>query len=130
MLWEYCKFCLSPLSLFFWAYFIHQLYFIVGTRDQGIVSPDLMFVLALFLSVSTAWYSNLLIQNQLFLVLGLLSITVGTGSQYYKCYTMLGCSLCILSLYYREQLGVSSSFGVTPVEETRAFPNLHGTRRF
>ena len=113
MLWEYCKFILCPLSFVFWAYFIYQLYFIVGTREQGFVSPDIMFGLALFLSVSTVWYSDLLWSNQIFLVLGLLSITIGTCSEYYKSYTMIGCALCIFSLYYREHLGMTSSFGVT-----------------
>lgn len=101
-------------SLTCWLFFMYQLYFFTGTREQGAVSPDILFMMSMFLSMIAANYSGLFWINQIMLLSGLSLITLGSRSEdYYKTYVMVGIALCFTSVYYRQSLGLGSSFGIS-----------------
>ena len=111
-MWGHSSLLIS--SLICWLFFMYQLYFVTGTREQGVISPDIMFMMSLFLSIIAANYSELFWINQVMLLSGLSLITLGSRSEdYYKTYVMVGLALCFASVYYRQSLGLGSSFGIS-----------------
>ena len=123
MLWD-LTYLILPLSLISWLFFINQLYFVVGTRGQGPVSPDTMFAMTMILSVIIAYYSEMHIINQLLLFAGLCLLNLGTSSEYYKFYVILGLMVCWTAIYYRQAYGMGNSFGIssTPAAFTPEMP--------
>ena len=108
----YYDLALSLISLAFWLLFIYELFFVVGTREQGYISPDILYTMAFVLSATTTYHSNLNYSNKFALFLGMTSITIGTRAEYYKCFVMAGLSLCWIAIYYNT-IDSYSSFGYT-----------------
>tara|TARA_X000001036_G_scaffold435865_1_gene477934 strand:- start:2094 stop:2504 length:411 start_codon:yes stop_codon:yes gene_type:complete len=90
---------------------MHELFFLVATREQGYISPEIMYAMSFLLSAVNAYNSPLNNNSNFLLFLGLTSITIGSRDEYYKCYVMAGLSLCWLAIYYNYTSSSYSSFG-------------------
>lgn len=110
MIFAYYDSMMSVLSTVFWLLFMNELYFLVGSREQGYISPEIIYGMSFLLSAITAYHSPLNSINKILLFAGMVSITIGTRDEYYKCYVMLGLSLCWIALYYN-YMPLYSSFG-------------------
>jgi len=112
MITAYYNLSLFVLSLTFWLLFMHELFFLVATREQGYISPEIMYTMSFLLSGVIAYNSPLNNNSNFLLFLGLTSITIGSRDEYYKCYVMAGLSLCWLAIYYNyTSSSYYSSFG-------------------
>lgn len=110
MITAYYNLILFVTSLALWLLFTYELFFLVSTRQQGYINPDIIYIMSFLLNVVTAYHSPLNQISNTLLFLGLTSITIGTRDEYYKCYVMAGLSLCWIALYYNYNY-THSSFG-------------------
>ena len=100
MITAYYNLILFVSSLALWLLFTYERFFLVSTRQQGYINPDIIYIMSFLLNVVTAYHSPLNQISNTLLFLGLTSITIGTRDEYYKCYVMAGLSLCWIALYY------------------------------
>ena len=110
---------LATMSLLLWCFFTYELYFLKGTSNQGSISPTILTIVS-FLLVFNFVYNIRHNMNQIPLMvmcLGLIFITAGTSSSYYKLLVMAGLALIGFSMYImNSETRTRFGYNMTPID--------------